>query len=157
MPKPNKPTTSHASDTLISWTRSHSGCLKIQGWNQMFVSPSPILKEKPSSRTLNVLIIAFQVEEPNNFLSRNNFPSLRYLSFSKDTHNLFSDWSVGISNILHAEIQALWIRIKLCWETNYKKTYVLLWLSSCGTIGVEGYFTFPSLCKYLETHLKLSC
>ncbi|XP_024630775.1 uncharacterized protein [Medicago truncatula] len=29
--------------------------------------------------------------------------------------------SVGIFNILHAEIQALWIGIKLCWEAGYKK------------------------------------
>lgn len=29
--------------------------------------------------------------------------------------------SVGISNILHAEIQTLLIGIKLCWETGYRK------------------------------------
>lgn len=31
------------------------------------------------------------------------------------------DGSMGIFNILHAEIQALWIEIKLCWEVGYKK------------------------------------
>jgi len=62
--------------------------------------------------------------------------------------------SVGISNILHVEIQPLWIRIKLCWEAGYKKkTYVLFWLSSCGAIGVEKHSTFSSLCKYFGTIL----
>jgi len=31
----------------------------------------------------------------------------------------------------------------------------ILRLSSCGAFGVKGHSTFPSLCKYLGTHLAL--